>query len=66
MSLCADQDRGTGVLTPLPPGKSENIGFHSNTGPDPLKNHNGSFSSFYLGLHYLPFRMSFWILQVTT
>ena len=36
---CADPegDRGPG-----PPGKSQNIGFLSNTGPDPLKNHKAT------------------------
>ena len=32
-------DRGSG---PPPPGKSQNIGFLSNTGPDPLKNHKAT------------------------
>ena len=31
-----------GVQTPPPPEKSQNIGFLSNTGPDPLKNHKAT------------------------
>ena len=31
---CADPEVGQGVLTP--PEKSQKLGFHSNTGPDPL------------------------------
>ena len=34
--LCADPEGGQGVLNPLKNHK--NIGFSSNTGPDPLKN----------------------------
>ena len=35
-SACADPEGGQGVGIP-PPLKSQNIGFLSNTGPDPLK-----------------------------
>ena len=41
---------GTGGLIPSPK-KSQNIGFLSNTGPDPLKNHNATESAFNLGHH---------------
>ena len=34
-SSCADPEEGQGVRTPTE--KSQNIGFLSNTGPDPLK-----------------------------
>ena len=39
---CANPEGEQGVRTPLPPPseKSQNIGFPSNTGPDPLKLHN--------------------------
>ena len=33
----ADPEGGTGGQDPHPPEKSQNIGFHSNTGPNPLK-----------------------------
>ena len=37
---CADPEGGGGAGGPdPPPEKSQNIGFSSNTGPDPLKNH---------------------------
>ena len=35
----ADMVGGQGVRTPPPPEQLQNIGFLSNTGPDPLKNH---------------------------
>ena len=34
---CADPEGGTRSPDPPPPGKLQNIGFLSNTGPDPLK-----------------------------
>ena len=51
-------DRG-----PDPPEKSQNIGFLSNTGPDPLKNHKATKPEFNVGssarqrnVIYMPFR----------
>ena len=38
---------GQGVQTP--PEKSQNIGFPSNTGPDPLKNHKATKPAFNVG-----------------
>ena len=38
---------GTGGLDP--PEKSQNIGFLSNTGPDPLKNHKATMPAFNVG-----------------
>ena len=35
---CADQEKRQGVRTPPPLKNHKNIGFSSNTGPDPLKN----------------------------
>ena len=32
-----------------PPLKIKNIGFRSNTGPDPLKNHKAAEPTFYVG-----------------
>ena len=34
---------------PLPPEKSQNLGFLSNTGPDPLKNHKATKPAFNVG-----------------
>ena len=36
------QRGGQGVRTPPPPKNHKNIGFLSNTGPDPLKNHKAT------------------------
>ena len=42
--------RGTGGPDPPPPPeKSQNIGFLSNTGPDPLKNHKATKTAFNVG-----------------
>ena len=38
-----------GVWTPPPPEKSQNIGFLSNSGPDPLKNHKATKPTFDIG-----------------
>ena len=46
-STCADPDGGQGVRTPLENHK--NIGFFSNTGPDPLKNHKATKPAFNVG-----------------
>ena len=35
-----------GIGGPDNPEKSQNIGFLSNTGPDPLKNHNATIPAF--------------------
>ena len=49
-SICADpEDKGLGVWTPLINHK--NIGFLSNTGSDPLKNHKTSKPAFNVGHH---------------
>ena len=37
---------GQGVQIPPPPEKSQNIGFLSNTGPDPMKNHKATKPAF--------------------
>ena len=42
----ADPEGGQGVRTPPPP---KNIGFLSNTGPDPLKNHKAAKPAFNVG-----------------
>ena len=47
---CADPEGGgggQGVRTP--PEKSQKIGFLSNTGPDPLKNHKATKPAFTVG-----------------
>ena len=46
--LHAQIQRGDGRSGP-PPEKSQNIGFLSNTGPDPLKNHKASKPEFNVG-----------------
>ena len=45
----ADPERGQGIRTPPPLENHKNIGFLSNTGPDPLKNHNTTKPSFIFG-----------------
>ena len=47
----ADPDGGQGVRTPLPPPPKnhKNIGFLSNTGPDPLKIHKAAKPAFNAG-----------------
>ena len=42
-----------------PPKKSQNIGFPSNTGPDPLKNHKATKPDSMLGLHWQASEMPF-------
>ena len=44
---CADPEGGQGVQIPLKNNK--NIGFLSNTGPDPLKNHKATKAAFNVG-----------------
>ena len=44
------QGVGQGVRTP-PPEKSQNIGFRSNSGPDPLKNYEATEPASMLGHH---------------
>ena len=46
---CADPERGTGVPDPPPLRTHKNIGFLSNTGPDPLKNHKATKSACIVG-----------------
>ena len=45
---CVDPEGkgGQGVRTPPPPKNRKNIGFLSNTGPDPLKNPNATKPAF--------------------
>ena len=40
---------GRGARGPHPLEKSQNIGFHSNSGPDPLKNHKATKPAFNVG-----------------
>ena len=50
MRSCADPEGGQGVRTPPPPLKTnKNIGFLSNTGPDPLGNHKDTKPAINLG-----------------
>ena len=44
----ADTEEGTGCPDP-PPEKSQTLGFLSNTGQDPLKNHKATNPAFYVG-----------------
>ena len=44
---CTDPEGGQGVRTT--PEKSQNIGFLSNAGPDPLKNHKATKPAFNVG-----------------
>ena len=48
VSPCTDPEVGTGGpdTAPPTPEKSQNIGFLSNTGPDPLKNHKATKPAF--------------------
>ena len=47
---CADPEGGGArIQTPPPPEKSQKIGFLSNTGPDPLKNHKATKPAFNVG-----------------
>ena len=39
MKTKGEPEEGGGSRTPSPPEKLQKIGFLSNTGPDPLKNH---------------------------
>ena len=39
---CADPEGGQGVRTPPPPENHKDIGFLSNTGPDPIENHKAT------------------------
>ena len=48
-SPCADPEGGAGVRTPPPLKNPQNIGFISNTGPDPLKNHKAAKPAFNVG-----------------
>ena len=45
----ADPDGGQGSDPPPPPKNHKNIGFLSNTGPDPLKNHKAAKPAFNVG-----------------
>ena len=47
LRLCADPERGTGGPDPPPPPlmNHKNIGFLSNSGPDPQKNHKANQAS---------------------
>ena len=45
INMCGTKGGGggdTGSAPPPPPGKSQNKGFLSNTGPDPMKNHKAT------------------------
>ena len=44
-----DLEWGGGVPDTPPPEKSQNIGFLSNTSPDPLKNHKATKPAFTVG-----------------
>ena len=46
---CADPEWGQGVWTPRPKKNHKNIGFLSNTGPDPLENHKATKPAFIVG-----------------
>ena len=49
-SSCADPEGATGGPDPPPtPEKSQNIGFLSNNGPDPPKNHKATKPAFNVG-----------------
>ena len=48
MWACADPEEGGGRGS-RPPEKSQNIGYLSNTGPDPLKNHKATKPSVNVG-----------------
>ena len=48
---CADPERGGGGRGRTPLKITKNIGFFSNTGPDPLKNHKAAKPAFNVG-HY--------------
>ena len=45
----ADPEGGTGGLDSPPLKNHKNVGFLSNTGPDPLKNHNATKPAFNVG-----------------
>ena len=49
------ESRG-GTGGPDPPEESQNIGFFSNTGPDPLKNHKATKPAFNVGPSLTAFR----------
>ena len=51
--------KGGGAMSPDPPEKSQNIGFLSNTGPDPLKNHKATKPTFNVSHHRPASEMAF-------
>ena len=54
----ADPEGGQGVRTPLPEKSQKNIGFLSNTGPNPLKNHKATKPAFNVGPFIVTFASS--------
>ena len=57
---------GQGVWTPPPPpDTSQNIGFFSKTGPNPLNNHKATKSAFNVGPQSMAAFSGIWILEKT-